>query len=81
MVFFLAMGGCLFFGAYFGRKYQFEDNSKFNISELSKKLLEQQGWTNVGLDEDGRIIGNHSLHGNGMLINEFLNINTDRQDN
>jgi len=41
------------------------------VKEKPIYIYEELGWTNIGRDEDGNLIGNHPKHGNGALIQSY----------
>lgn len=61
-----------------GKKNRITDQ-KYKVSDRLKVELQELGWKNIGLDEDGHLIGNHDVHGNGMLINKYVKIHIDEQ--
>ncbi|MCK9575740.1 MAG: hypothetical protein WC979_02550 [Candidatus Pacearchaeota archaeon] len=46
---------------------------EFKIEATLKKILTDDGWTNLGRDEEGRLIGNNTKYGgNGLDVIETM---------
>lgn len=46
---------------------------EYDVSDSLKAELEKLGWKNIGFDDEGNLIGNHNIHGNGIHILDFIN--------
>lgn len=56
-------------------RYKSTQRKEYFKEPLDIYGLVKIGWTNLGRDEDGRLIGNHPTHGNGVSVIESINNN------